>query len=326
MIEPDKLAPGQVLAQVAAALPEDVRNNLIVCGSLAAAYWFFAGDGTRSIRTKDIDGLCSPHAQAVATAAAITDQLFDAGWKPREDHRFVPGRPGDAPDDLPMVRLHPPEGSNWFLELMAAPPPYQPGSDAKKLQAVDTAHGSFALCSFDFLALAEWNPITTPSGLRIAQPEMMALANMLHHPRIATTRISGTTWKRSNKDLGRVLALAHLTIERDRREGTEVLGEWPTRMWAALQEKFGSAARELALQAGLGIRELMRSASDLDQAVHIANLGLLASMDLGVEELSATARRLEAEVIEELELLANAAVDAKQVLPGVQVGSTGKIG
>jgi hypothetical protein len=48
----------------------------------------------------------------------------------------------------------------------------------------------------------------------------------------------------------------------------------------------------------------MRSESDLNQAGHIANLSLLASMDLGVEELSATARRLEAEVIEELELLA----------------------
>jgi hypothetical protein len=40
--------------------------------------------------------------------------------------------------------------------------------------------------------------------------------------------------------------------------------------------------------------------------VHIANLGLLASMDLGVQALSATARRLEAEVIEELEFLAGA--------------------
>jgi hypothetical protein len=136
---------------------------------------------------------------------------------------------------------------------------------------------------------------------------MMALANMLHHPTITDTLIVGTSWKRSNKDLGRVLALAHLTIERDRRVGTEVLGEWPASMWAALQEKFGPDARELALRAGTGIRELMRSEPDLNHAVHIANLSLLASMDLGVEKLSATARRLEAEVIEELELLAGEA-------------------
>ncbi|MCX2863673.1 hypothetical protein OOZ63_17730 [Paucibacter sp. PLA-PC-4] len=87
---------------------------------------------------------------------------------------------------------------------MAAPPPYQPGSDAKKLQAIDTAHGTFALCSFDFLALAEWNPQMTKVGIRIARPEMLALANMLHHPTIVGTLIAGTTWKRSNKDLGRV--------------------------------------------------------------------------------------------------------------------------
>jgi len=222
MIEPDHVSPSQVLDQVAAALPAGVRDNLIVCGSLAAAYGFFAGDGHRAIRTKDIDGLCSPHAKAVAAATAITEQLLDANWKPRNDPRFPPGKPGDAPDGLPMVRLHPPEGSHWFLELMAAPPPYQPGSDAKKLQAIDTAHGSFALCSFDFLALAEWKPQPTKVGIRIARPEMMALANMLHHPAITDTRIVGTTWKRSNKDLGRVLALAHLTIERDRRFGTEV--------------------------------------------------------------------------------------------------------
>lgn len=132
---------------------------------------------------------------------------------------------------------------------------------------------------------------------------MMALATTLHHPTIMDTLIVGTTWKRSNEDLGRVLALAHLTIERDRRVGTEVLGEWPASMWAALHEKFGPDVRELALRAGTGIRELMRSESDLNQAVHIANLSLLASIDLGVEEIWATARRLEAEVIEEFELL-----------------------
>lgn len=52
--------PSDVLERVAKALPADVRDKLIVCGSLAATYGFFAGDGSRAIRTKDTDGLCSP--------------------------------------------------------------------------------------------------------------------------------------------------------------------------------------------------------------------------------------------------------------------------
>jgi hypothetical protein len=305
MIDVDYLSPSEVLEQVAAALPAGMRDNLIVCGSLAAAYWFFAGDGSRAIRTKDIDGLCSPHAKAVLTATAITDQLLKANWKPREDARFPrPGKPGDAVETLPMVRLHPPEGAHWFLELMAAPPPHVPGAEGKKINAIETAHGTFALCSFDFLALAECKPHMTKLGLRMARPEMMALANMLHHPVIADTLIEGTDWKRSNKDLGRVLALAHLTVERDRRAGTDDLAEWPASIWAALQATFRTDAQGLALRAGSGIRALMQSKDDLTQAVHIANRGLLASMDLGVEEISATARRFEVEVIEELELLA----------------------
>lgn len=308
MSEQEALSPREVLEQVARSLPDEVRANLIVCGSLAAAYWFFAGDGKRSIRTKDVDGLCSPHPKAVTTATSIAEQLLDAKWQPHCDPRFPPGRSGDDVEKLPMVRLHPPEGNHWFLELMSAPPPYQKDSIPKKLQAINTVHGAFALCSFDFLALAEWRPITSSVGILIARPEMMALANMLHHPTISDRLIEGTSWKRSNKDLGRVLALAHLTIERDRREGTEVLGEWPDGMWTALQAKFSESAQELALGAGTGIRELMKRPADLKQAVHIANLSLLASMDLGVDELSITAERLEAEVLEPLEEIARASV------------------
>ena len=39
------LTPDAVMAQIAAALPEDCRPNVIVIGSLAAGYHFFSGDG-----------------------------------------------------------------------------------------------------------------------------------------------------------------------------------------------------------------------------------------------------------------------------------------
>lgn len=67
------LNPSEVLAQVAGALPQQLRSNVIICGSLAAAYHFFSGDGAASLRTKDVDMLFSPHAVAVDTAVEVTE-------------------------------------------------------------------------------------------------------------------------------------------------------------------------------------------------------------------------------------------------------------
>jgi hypothetical protein len=52
---PTPLTPDAVMARIAAALPADCRQDVIVVGSLAAGYHFFAGDGQRGIRTKDVD-------------------------------------------------------------------------------------------------------------------------------------------------------------------------------------------------------------------------------------------------------------------------------
>lgn len=223
------LSPSDVLTQVAGALPPDVRGNVIIIGSLAAGYQFFAGDGARAIRTKDVDCLFSPHSKAIAAAAAVTDQLIRADWKLREGLEWSqPGKKEDDEKDLPMVRLRPPGETTapWFLELLSAPPVFEPGAPGKKLRRVETSIGHFAICSFDFLALAEWEPLDTAHGVRIARPEMMALANLLHDPAIADTLIVDTDWKRSNKDLGRVLALAYLTNQRDHRDGTDEFDAW----------------------------------------------------------------------------------------------------
>jgi hypothetical protein len=301
------LSPSEVLAQVAKALPHDVCGDVIIIGSLAAGYHFFAGDGARAIRTKDVDCLFSPHSKAIAAATEVTDQLIKAEWKLREDPAWgAPGSKEDPDEKLPMVRLRPPgeTASPWFLELLSAPPTFESGAPGKKLRRVETSIGHFAICSFDFLALAEWKPLETATGVRIARPEMMALANLLHHQEIADTLIAGTDYKRSNKDLGRVLALAYLTVQRDRRDNAEELEAWADRMWKALRDKFGDQAPQLAAQAGTGLRALMASPADLDQALRIANLGLLASLDVTMEAFRATGARFVAEVIEELERLA----------------------
>lgn len=310
MNETDLLTPSNVLEQVALALPEDLRANVIIVGSLAAGYYYFAGDGAGAIRTKDVDCLFSPHAKAVVAAVEVTEQLFKALWTSREDAKWgKPGTPEQEIEELPMVRLKPPGGSanasQWFLELLSAPPQYTPGAPAKKLQRVHTRNGDFAICSFDFLALAEWEPVETKYGLRIARPEMMALANMLHHPDIGEALIAGSDDKRSNKDLGRVLALTHLTTMRDRRDGTDELGQWATRMWGALQDKFGAEANQLATRAGTGIKALLASEPDLSQGLRIANRGLLATFDLGMDAIRATGRRLQGEVLDPLTELAS---------------------
>jgi len=107
--------------------------------------------------------------------------------------------------------LNPPGNTDWYFELAAASA--QTNTDAKTFERVTTAQGDFTLHSFRFLALAEEDPLETEFGILYARPEMMALANLLHHPRIAPNLIKGTNDKRSNKDLGRVLSLAWLSMD-----------------------------------------------------------------------------------------------------------------
>lgn len=301
------LSPEEVLKQIAEALPLECRNHVIIIGSLAAGYHFFSGDPERSIRTKDVDCMFSPHAKAVSAAGTVTEQLLRADWAPKAGGEWSePGNEDTPEEKLPMIRLQPPveRGSaDWFLELLGAPDTQS--LEAKKFSRVITTRGHFAICSFNFLALAENQPIPTAFGVNIARPEMMALANMLHHPAIGPELIKGTTDKRSNKDLGRVLALAWLAAELDNRKGTETLYEWPTVMAKALKEKFPDRARELARRAGSGIEALLQSPADIDQALAICNRGLLASLEVDREGFAAIGRRFRQLVIEPLQEIAD---------------------
>src|SRR5579859_3769688 len=157
------ISPGAVLKQIAAAIPPDFRQNIIIVGSLAAGYHFFGDNPRLQVRTKDVDCLISPRIKAIPAGQAVADRLFAEQWQLRTEGRW--GKPGDAqtPENrLPVVRLHPPGSQDWFIELLTVPES-ENDLDRKDLRLV-TTKGHFSLCSFRFLSLVEFEPGATPFG------------------------------------------------------------------------------------------------------------------------------------------------------------------
>jgi hypothetical protein len=295
------VSPARVLQEIAAAVPHDCRKNMIIIGSLAVGYRFFAARGKMVVRTKDADCLLAPRVAALPAGAAITEQLFAAGWRLRESAEWR--EPGDARtphDRLPAVRLQPPHGSGWFLELLTVPA--SPAERGPQWLRLETSVGHFGIGSFGFLALTSIDPIMTEFGIAIARPEMMALANLLEHPVIGPqTMSSGFAGrpgvKRSNKDLGRVVAIARLAAGEDEA----VLGTWSALWKSALQDRFPESRCDLAKRVGHGLRQLLASPADLDEARFTCVSGLLASDPPTPEAFTIVALRLLLDAVEPLE-------------------------
>lgn len=290
----DPITPRDVLRQVAQAIPEALRGDIIIVGSLAASYQLLR-DAEQVVRTKDIDAMIAPHARAVVSATRVTDRLLGEGWEPQATPDYdLPGTEETRDERLAVVRLQPPGSSAWFLELLGAPLTVtpQPNTSGRSSARLQTRGGHFALPSFSYLGLAQFQPTLSEFGIRIALPEMMALANLLHHPRIADTvmgqNFAGRQIKRSNKDLGRVVVLAYLADQMDE----DALERWKSRWVEALNAMAPAHTARLLSVAPNGLKALLARAPDVEQALHTVNNGLLSAAPITAEQFVIALRRL----------------------------------
>ena len=88
------------------------------------------------------------------------------------------------------------------------------------------------------------------------------------------------------------------------RLGDEELDGWPQIWVNALKSRFPTQFDRLALTVGDGLRALLASENDLEQAAHTCNHGLLVDDVVTTRELEFTGRRFMQDVIEPFDQLA----------------------
>lgn len=286
--------PRKVLGRLARDLPPDLLDQVFVIGSLAAACHHAERIEGGGVKTKDADLVVRPSDNA-AGAQHVARRLLALGWTHRNQDQRPTGTADTPAEDLPAIRLYPPDHQDYFVELLIVPTGERPG--AKPWLHVKLDDGWYGLPSFEFLALTEVDRQRFAGGLSYAHPSMMALANLLSHRvlvnHVMSSPIGDRKVERYAKDLGRVLALAHLE---DRAE----IERWGAHWLNALRATYPSRWTDLASTVGDGLRDLLARPS-FEEAHHCCMVGLLAGRHVSQANLRATAARLLADAIEPVE-------------------------
>jgi len=288
-----KLDPVQLFRTLCKDIPADLRADVFVTGSLAAAYAFKVCLAGQAVNTKDADLLVHP-AGNVDSARQMAERLLAIGWRPTDQCKPLDAMPDD-PKKLWAIRLTPPGSNEYFIEFLNLPAEEQ---DPPKLWIpVQINGGWYGLPSFKFMGLLAWFRRRSDEGMEYAAPEMMALANLLSHPVVTDVEIESGEFRglrRCAKDLGRVIALAHLAG----RDETET---WPDRWREGLAQSFPRTWRTHARQAGSGLRELLVDEDVMEEARRTTDSGLLSGMGLDIAALRGVSERFMVDAVEPFE-------------------------
>lgn len=288
-----QLDPRVLFTLIASHLPKDLHENVLIVGSLAAAYHHREQLQTQAVNTKDADMVVRP-AGALIECREMALRLLEEGWRRHPAKCFPRTRPDDA--DLRTIRLLPPESDAYYLELLGLPELGQ--TERQKWVPIELDDGWYGLPCFRYFAVTGQDPVPSDEGIHYSAPAMMALANLLAHreigPELMSEPIFGRTLLRAAKDLGRVLALAWLA-------GAAGVDQWAELWRLALQKCYPTDHDELARHVGDGLRDILTDYDILEQARHANEVGLLRGKRVTVEQIRAVGERLLVFVVEPLE-------------------------
>jgi hypothetical protein len=120
----ETLDPKLIFDLVRAHIPVQLRQNMVVAGSLAAAYNYRHRLKQPAINTKDCDAVVQP-AGAIRECQAIAKKLLADKWRKKEpapgEVGCIPQKSAQPESSLSAIRLVPPKQGVFFLELLGLP-------------------------------------------------------------------------------------------------------------------------------------------------------------------------------------------------------------